>query len=94
MRQRPLRLLLGVVLRIVVGELTVIAFGTGYGALALATFAAMMLVRIVAVDLMTFAGVDPEQAVEAVREGSGKFHVPTRPRASRIPFGLSRWRSR
>lgn len=45
--------------------------------------AAISVARITAADLMTFAGVGPSQAVEAVREGSGPIDVPTPPPAPR-----------
>jgi uncharacterized membrane protein YgaE (UPF0421/DUF939 family) len=40
-----IRLLLGVLVGIVAGELTILVFGGGYGSLALATFAAMAVAR-------------------------------------------------
>jgi uncharacterized membrane protein YgaE (UPF0421/DUF939 family) len=43
--RNALRLLLGVVLGITAGELTVAAVGGGYGSLALATFVAMVVAR-------------------------------------------------
>jgi hypothetical protein len=49
--------------------------------------AAVMAAGIVAVDVMTFAGVDPEQAVAAVAEGTGEFQVPAPPATPRTPFG-------
>src|SRR5689334_15778983 len=41
-----LRLLQGVILGIAVGELTLLALGGGYGSLALATFVALLLARV------------------------------------------------
>jgi hypothetical protein len=49
--------------------------------------AAILAVRMVAVDIMVFAGVDPEDVVEAVREGTGELAVPAPPSAPRVPFG-------
>jgi hypothetical protein len=48
--------------------------------------AAIMAVRSVAADALMFAGVDPEQAVDAVQHGTGEFDVPTPPPAPRVPF--------
>jgi hypothetical protein len=52
--------------------------------------AAMVALRTVAADLMIFAGVDPEEADAAVREGTGEFRVPAPASAPRAPFGLRR----
>jgi hypothetical protein len=52
--------------------------------------AALVALRTVASDLMTFAGVDAEQADAAVREGTGEFRVPAPPSSPRAPFGLRR----
>jgi hypothetical protein len=52
--------------------------------------AAIVALRTVASDLMVFAGVDPEQADAAVREGTGEFRVPAPPSSPRAPFGLGR----
>jgi fusaric acid resistance family protein len=52
--------------------------------------AALVALRTVASDLMVFAGVDPEEADAAVREGTGEFHVPTPPSSPRAPFGRRR----
>ena len=41
--------------------------------------AAIVVARITAADLMTFAGVEPRQAVEAVQRGTGVIDVPTPP---------------
>ena len=48
--------------------------------------AAVMAVRAVAGDALMFAGVDPQQAVEAVQHGIGEFDIPTPPPAPRVPF--------
>jgi uncharacterized membrane protein YccC len=50
--------------------------------------AALVAVRIVAVDIMVFAGIDPKEAVAAVRHGKGELDLPTPPTAPRTPF---RW---
>ena len=47
--------------------------------------AAIMAVRSVASDALIFAGVEPEQAVDAVQEGTGQFDIPTPPPAPRVP---------
>lgn len=52
--------------------------------------AALVALRTVASDLMVFAGVNPEEADAAVREGTGEFHVPAPASAPRAPFGLGR----
>jgi hypothetical protein len=52
--------------------------------------AAMVALRTVAGDLMVFAGVDPQEAEAAVREGTGEFQVPAPPPSPRTPFGLRR----
>jgi len=57
-----------------------------------ATAAAML--RIVAADVMVYAGVDSALAVAAIREGTGSFEVPAPPAAPPVPFGLDRWRNR
>jgi hypothetical protein len=49
--------------------------------------AALVGLRTVVTDLMVFAGVEPEQAEAAVREGTGEFRVPAPP-SSGAPFGL------
>jgi hypothetical protein len=43
---------------------------------------------MVAADIMAFAGVDPGQAVAAVRDGTDRFDVPTPAPSPRRPFGL------
>jgi hypothetical protein len=52
--------------------------------------AAVVALRTVAGDLMAFAGVDPQEADAAVREGTGEFRVPAPPSSPRVPFGLRR----
>lgn len=56
--------------------------------------AARMALRMVAADLMTFAGVEPEWALDAAQEGTGEFDVPTPPPEGRHPLNPDRWRSR
>jgi hypothetical protein len=48
--------------------------------------AAILGVRWVAGDALMFAGVDPQEAVDAVEQGTGEFDVPTPPPAPRVPF--------
>jgi hypothetical protein len=56
--------------------------------------AADVAVRMVAVDLMTFAGVEPGEAANAVDEGTGELAVPSPPSTGRHPLSPERWRSR
>jgi hypothetical protein len=56
--------------------------------------AAEVAVRMVASDLMTFAGVDAQRALDAVDEGTGELEVPTPPSTGRHPINPNRWRSR
>jgi hypothetical protein len=55
---------------------------------------AFMVARVVAIDLMAFAGVAPEEAAAAVamREGTRKPRVSAIPRVPRTPFRLIRHR--
>ena len=53
--------------------------------------AAMFTLRMAIVDLMVFAGADPDEAVAAVREGSGEVRVAPPPPARRFPFRLPPW---
>jgi FtsH-binding integral membrane protein len=53
--------------------------------------AAAMSVRMVATDLMVFAGIESDDAVAAVREGIQSRHVPAPPTSARLPFSLLRW---
>jgi hypothetical protein len=48
--------------------------------------AAILSVRMVATDVMVFAGVDTGQAKAAVREGTAELEVPDPPSAPRLPF--------
>jgi hypothetical protein len=52
--------------------------------------AASVATQMVATDVMVFCGVDPEQAADAVREGSGELQVPDPPPTSRMPFRSGR----
>jgi hypothetical protein len=56
--------------------------------------AAHMTARMVAADIMVFAGVDLDQAAAAVQEGTGELSVPAPPRTPRVPFIPKRWRWR
>lgn len=53
---------------------------------------AFMVVRVVAVDLMVFAGVAPEEADAAMREGAHQPRVSAPPGEPRAPFSLHRRR--
>jgi Fusaric acid resistance protein-like len=48
-------------------------------------------VRMVAADLMVFAGVDADEVEAAVREGAHELEVPDPPSAPRVPFKARRW---
>jgi hypothetical protein len=52
--------------------------------------AALAALRAVALDVMIFAGVDPDEARAAVKAGTGTFEVPTPPPTTRTPFGPTR----
>jgi uncharacterized membrane protein YgaE (UPF0421/DUF939 family) len=52
--------------------------------------AAVIAVRMVAADVMVFAGVDSEQVDDAVRDGTGEFEVPAPPSTRRTPLGFGR----
>lgn len=54
--------------------------------------AAVAAARMVAADVMTFAGVAADEAVAAVREGTGTFEVPSPPGPAGPPW--RRWRPR
>lgn len=56
--------------------------------------AAIVIVRIVAADVMVFAGVDPVQAADAVREGTGELSVPDPPALPPSPLRPMRPRRR
>ena len=53
--------------------------------------AAVMSARIVATDLMIFAGVDPDEAFAAVREGVRSRSVAAPPESPRLPLSWRRW---
>ena len=55
-------------------------------------FTAAAALRMVASNVMVFAGVDPGRATQALREGTGEFQVPDPPPASRSPFRSDRRR--
>lgn len=59
---------------------------------ALAT--ALMSVRMVATDLMAFAGVEPDAAVAAVRDGIQSRAVSAPPEVARSPFNWRGWLQR
>jgi hypothetical protein len=48
-------------------------------------------VRMVAADIMVFAGVDADEVEVAVREGAHELDVPDPPSAPRVPFKSRRW---
>ena len=50
-----------------------------------------VMLRIVAADIMVFAGVDASEADAAIRKGQAEFEVPNPPATPRAPFGLDRW---
>ena len=52
--------------------------------------AAVLAVQMVTVDVMVVAGVDADEAVAAVQQGSGEFRVPAPSRTPRVPFLLER----
>jgi hypothetical protein len=56
--------------------------------------AALISLRMVAADIMVFAGVAPGQAADVLREGGGELRVPSPPRTRRIPFISTRQRPR
>jgi uncharacterized membrane protein YgaE (UPF0421/DUF939 family) len=58
-----------------------------------AALAASVAIRMVATDVMVFAGVDPGQAADAVQEGRGDLEVPDPPPTPRMPFRSDRRRS-
>jgi hypothetical protein len=53
--------------------------------------AMVVALRMVATDLMVFAGVDPGEAATAVKEGAGELDVPAPPQTRRLPFDPDRW---
>jgi uncharacterized membrane protein YgaE (UPF0421/DUF939 family) len=55
--------------------------------------AAIFAVRMIAADIMIFAGVDSGQAQDAMSEDTGELEVPTPAPAPRVPFNPGRWRA-
>jgi hypothetical protein len=53
--------------------------------------AATFSVRMVAADIMVFAGVDEAEVEAAVRKGAQELDVPEPPSAPRLPFKTRRW---
>ena len=53
--------------------------------------AAVMSVRMVAADLMVFAGIEPDDAAAAVEEGIQSRRVAAPPEAAHLPFSWRRW---
>jgi hypothetical protein len=98
------RLLLGVMIGITAGELTVFALGGGYGSLALATFSAMALARLLgrsrlvvvqaaAGAILTVAAADGEAGVHRLIDaliGAGVALVFSQIRLSPEPVALVR----
>jgi hypothetical protein len=66
----------------------------GSGASSQAMLTAIAVLSMVATDVMVVAGVDPEQARAAVREGTRGLRVPAPPPTPRTPFNPIRWRPR
>jgi hypothetical protein len=58
------------------------------------TAIAAAMLRLVAVDIMIFVGVDASQAVGAIRVATGALEVPSPPTTPHAPFGLDRRRVR
>jgi hypothetical protein len=54
--------------------------------------AARVALQVTAADLMIFAGVDPEQVRQMMREGRGEIHVPAPPKKPALPLGPLRRR--
>jgi hypothetical protein len=53
--------------------------------------AAIIAARMTAADLMTFAGVEPRQAIEAVQQETGVIDVPTPAPVPRSPLHRGGW---
>jgi hypothetical protein len=64
----------------------------GSSTLSQSALAASAAIRMVATDVIVFAGVDPDQAANAMREGTGEIEVPDPPPAPRLPFRSDRRR--
>jgi hypothetical protein len=56
------------------------------------TALALSMLRIAAMDVMVFAGVDAARAAEAVGDGGAELEVRAPPAAPWAPFGIGRWR--
>lgn len=54
---------------------------------------AISALRMVAADIMVFAGVEIEDARDAVRKGTQGFRVAAPPPTVRVPLDLRKWRS-
>jgi uncharacterized membrane protein YgaE (UPF0421/DUF939 family) len=58
-----------------------------------ATLTVSAAIEMAATDIAAFAGVDPGQAADVVREGTGDVEVPEPPPAPQLPFRTDRrWR--
>jgi hypothetical protein len=57
-----------------------------------AAVAASAALRLVATDVMLFAGVDPDQAADVVEAGTGDLEVSESPPTPRMRFRSGRWR--
>jgi uncharacterized membrane protein YgaE (UPF0421/DUF939 family) len=57
-----------------------------------AALAASAVLRMAATDVMVFAGVDPDQAADAVEEDTGDLEVSEPPPTPRMRFRSGRWR--
>jgi hypothetical protein len=58
---------------------------------ASALLAAVIALRMVATDLMVFAGIEPDEAAAAVREGIRSREVRSPPAPAGPPFSWRRW---
>jgi uncharacterized membrane protein YgaE (UPF0421/DUF939 family) len=74
--------------------LDLVRWVAGNSARSQAALAAGGALRLVATDVVVFAGADPGQAADAVREATGELHVPEPPPTWRGPFPSDRWRPR
>lgn len=59
-----------------------------------ALIAIITATRLVAIDVMTYAGVEPNQVHAALEAGDGAVTVSTPPGIGAHPFGARRWRGR
>ena len=67
--------------------------GDGHPGDGLLSAAVTFSVRMVAADIMVFAGVDADEVEAAVRKGAHELDVPDPPSAPRTPFKPKRWPS-